>query len=134
MPLFWSKVPAALVILGLIIVSYLALGVMAGSLVLVFRTTGPFIAGVITASSLLGGVYYSTSVIPSWIGSLSSVVPLTYGLRAVRRALLENASWGVLIPDVAVLGLMSLGLAVLAAGALTLAMRHARRSGTLGHY
>ncbi len=134
MPLVWPRLPAATFILGLVVVSYLAFGVMAASLVLVFRTTGPFIAGIITGSSLLGGVYYSTSVIPSWIGSLSAVIPLTYGLRAIRRALLDDAAWGVLLPDVAILAAMSIGLTGLATVSLTWAMRYARRSGNLGHF
>ena len=39
----------------------------------------------LAASTLLGGVYYPTTVIPSWLASASEFVPLGYGLRALRQ-------------------------------------------------
>ena len=74
----WSAFPSFVLVLGLTALSYLAIGVVAGAVILVFRTSGPIIPGVVAATSLLGGVYYSTSVIPSWIQVLSQIVPLTY--------------------------------------------------------
>ena len=47
--------------------------------------------------SLLGGVYYSTSVIPEVVRPLASVVPLTYGLRALRRTLLSGEPLSICI-------------------------------------
>jgi ABC-type multidrug transport system permease subunit len=73
-------------------------------------------------------------VIPSWIRQLSDVVPLTYGLRALRRTLLEGLPFSAVMPDVVTL----LGFVVLlsAVGLLILseALHYARRSGTLAQY
>src|SRR6185295_1708273 len=87
----WSAAPSALLVLLLIVLSYLPFGIMAASLVLAFRTTGPFPSGLLAVSGLLGGVYYPTQVIPSWLQQVSVFVPLTYGLRALRRSLLDGA-------------------------------------------
>jgi len=134
MHIVWSGTPLALVAVLLIIACYLALGVVAAAAVLVFRTSGPFIPAVMTGTALLGGVYYSTSVIPSWIQSVSAVVPLTYGLRAVRRLLLDGAALDAVSSDLTVLGVFALALSLLAAATFTYAMRYAKRAGTLSHY
>lgn len=130
----WSGAPLALLVVGLIIFCYLAVGVFAGAAVLVFRTSGPIVPGVVTATALLGGVYYSTSVIPSWIQNVSTIIPLTYGLRAVRRLLLEGASFAAVRYDIAVLFAFTAGLLVVAAATFAWALRYAKRAGTLSHY
>ncbi len=134
MPFAWQRLPAAFGIITLIIVAYVSVGLIGAALVLAFRTAGPLLTGTLTISTLLGGVYYSTSVIPSWIQSLSAVVPLTYGLRALRRTLLSGASLEVVGRDIMVLALFATGLAVMASWAFAGALRYARRTGTLAQY
>lgn len=130
----WSAGLTALLVLGLIVLSYLPFGIVAAALVLAFRTTGPFPALVLTGSALLGGVYYPTSVIPSWLERLSAFVPLSYGLRALRRSLLDGASITASAGDLSVL---IAGTAVMMAASLMLfswALGFAKRSGTLAQY
>lgn len=124
----------AVLILALIVAAYFGIGLMAAAMVLAFRTTGPLPQVVLLLSGLLGGVYYPTSVIPSWIQSLSSVVPLTYGLRALRRVWLDGVAVGEVVPDVLVLGGMAAGLLTLGMGVFAIGMRYARRAGTLAQY
>ena len=124
----------ALLILALIVAAYFAIGLVAAAMVLAFRTTGPLPQAVLLLSGLLGGVYYPTSVIPSWIQSLSSLVPLTYGLRALRRVWLDGAGFREVLPDVVTLAGMAVILLALGVGAFMIGMRYARRAGTLAHY
>ena len=124
----------ALLILALIVAAYFAIGLMAAAMVLAFRTTGPLPQAVLLLSGLLGGVYYPTSVIPSWIQSLSSLVPLTYGLRALRRVWLDGAGVREVLPDVVTLAGMAVLLLAIGVGAFMIGMRYARRAGTLAHY
>ncbi|HEY9515437.1 MAG TPA: ABC transporter permease [Gemmatimonadaceae bacterium] len=132
--LAWGQGLVAIVIIALIVLAYLPFGLVAAALVLAFRTTGPFPSAVLILSGLLGGVYYPTTVIPSWIQRLSDVVPLTYGLRALRHTLLEGMPFSAVAGDVATL----LGFVVLltAVGLLALseALHYARRTGTLAQY
>lgn len=130
----WSALPLAVAILALITLAYVGVGLVAAALHLVFRTSGPLLTAAMTLSALLGGVYYSTTVVPSVIQPLAHVIPLTYGLRALRQALLHGATLGAVAGDLAVL----VGLTVLLFGggalALGAGLRHARRAGTLSQY
>jgi ABC-2 type transport system permease protein len=130
----WLHLPAALLILGLIVLAYLPVGLLGAAMILLFRTMGPLMPAVLIVSSLLGGVYYPTHVIPSWLAGVSAFVPLTYGLRALRRVLLDGASLREVGPDLGVLLFLSAVLFVLGSLALQYALRYARRAGTLGHY
>jgi ABC-2 type transport system permease protein len=130
----WSGVLPALMILGLIVLSYLPFGIFAASLVLAFRATGPFPGGIVTASALLGGVYYPTQVIPSWLLALSKFIPLTYGLRALRRSLLDGAPLSASTGDLAVVALATVVLMTLSLTAFLKALGYAKHTGTLTQY
>jgi ABC-2 type transport system permease protein len=124
----------AMTILVLILLSYLAFGLLTAALVVAFRTPSPLPKVVLVGSALLGGVYYPTEVIPSWIHSLSLIVPLTYGLRAMRQVLLDGQPFTAVLADASVLLLFSavtLGLGILI---FRQAFSYARRAGTLAQY
>ena len=130
----WQQLPVALLILVLIVLSYVCIGLTLSALFMVFRTTGPLPRIVLLMSSLLGGVYYPTHVIPSWLEHLSAVFPLTYGLRALRRVLLDGASVLDVGRDLATLLLFLVVLFAVGTWSFTNALRHARQKGTLGYY
>ncbi len=130
----WSMLPVVALIVALLIIAYGAIGLFAAALVLVFRTSGPLGTIVVAGSGLLGGVYYSTAVIPGWIQALSGIVPLTYGLRATRILLLAGAPLADALPDLFSLAAMGLVTLVLGSLAFGFALRHARKAGTLSQY
>lgn len=125
--------PGAAVLL-LIVLAHLPIGLIGAAMVLAFRTAGPLPKGIMLISGLLGGVYYPTHVIPSWLQFISALLPLSYGLRALRRVVLEGASLTAVAPDLlallaATIILFAIGTAVVAA-----ALRYARQHGTLSQY
>jgi len=130
----WTSLPPALGILVLTILAYLPLGIFAASLVLAFRTTGPIPTGILTISALMGGVYYPTTVIPSWLERVSTFVPLAYGLRALRRTLLDGAPLATSARDLTVLVVSTVVLFGASLVAFSYALRHAKRAGTLAQY
>lgn len=133
--LIWPRMPLALVILSLIVVAYLGFGLMAAALVLAFRTPGPIPTGIVWISTFFGGVYYPTNSIPDWLQGVTNFVPLGYGLRPLRRVLLEPVlATGVLSQDLVPLSLMAGASFVVGVVALTSALRYARHSGTLAQY
>jgi ABC-2 type transport system permease protein len=129
-----EKLPLALLVLFVVVLAHYAIGLIGGAMVLAFRTAGPLSRLVLVASSLLGGVYYPTHVIPSWLQSVSAVLPLSYGLRALRRVLLQGASLGTVSGDLLVLLGETAVLLALGIGLMSLAFRFARRQGTLAQY
>lgn len=132
--LAWSGVPLAALIFLLLLVAHFPVGLMAAAMILAFRTAGPLVQGVLLASSLLGGVYYSVSVIPDVVRPLAALLPLTYGLRAFRQTLLAGEPLSVVLPDLAILAAFAVGLMALGVFFFRLALNHARRTGTLAQY
>jgi ABC-2 type transport system permease protein len=130
----WSSALPAALLLALIVLSYLPFGILAASLVLAFRTTGPFPTAILTVSALFGGVYYPTQVIPSWLEQVSIVVPLKYGLRALRRCLLDGASLTASAFDISILSVGTIIMMAISLVVFTWALRYAKRTGTLAQY
>ncbi|MCA2991425.1 ABC transporter permease [Gemmatimonas sp.] len=130
----WSHVVPGLVVLGLTVLAYFGIGLLAAAMVVAFRTSGPLLGGIMSVSSLLGGVYFPTHVIPSWVARVSEVIPLTYGLRATRRLWLGGAPLATVAADVAVLSGMAVVLCAAGTWALRSTLRDARRRGSLGQY
>jgi len=130
----WTHGLAAVGVLALIVLAYLPLGVLAAALVMAFRTTGPFPSAVIGISVLMGGVYYPTTVIPSWLERVSVFVPLTYGLRSLRRALLDGAPLAASARDLATLAGFAVVLSIVSLAAFSAALKYAKHAGTLAQY
>lgn len=129
-----TALPVVGVIMLLMVGAYASIGLVAAALVLIFRTSGPLITAVVAGSSLLGGVYYSTTAIPGWLQSLSAIVPLTYALRATRRLLLAGAPLESVAADVGTLALIAAVGLTLGSVIFAAALRHARRAGTLSQH
>lgn len=130
----WRAAPAGLAVVVLTMLSYVGLGFVFSSLVLLFRTAGPLPAVVLTASMFLGGVYYPTSVIPSWIRDLTAFLPLTYGLRALRRIVLRGEPISSVAADIVMLAMMTLVSLATGVALFYFSLQHARRNGNLSSY
>ncbi|HEV2131434.1 MAG TPA: ABC transporter permease [Longimicrobiaceae bacterium] len=130
----WDSVLGAVGILFLIVLSYLPFGLLTAAMVLAFRTSGPLPRLVLLLSGLLGGVYYPTTVIPSWLQYVSDAIPLTYGLRALRQVFLEGIPLAAVATDVAILAAFTAVLLAVGVWAFSAALRYARRTGTLAQY
>ncbi len=129
-----ARLPEVALIVALLAVAHFGIALIATGLMVAFRTTLSIPQVVIAASGFLGGVYWPTSVIPSWVYTVSEFVPLTYGLRALRQAVLEGRTLAQVSDDVLTLAafagcLMSLGIL-----AISWSLAYARRRGTLSQY
>ena len=130
----WARLPAAVAVLGLLTLAYLPFGLLMCAAQVAFRTSGPVMNLVLLGSTLLGGVYYPVSVIPSWLRVLADVVPLGHGLRAFRRVLLEGEPLLATWPELRWLGACIVVLGALGIAAVAAAFRYARRTGGLSQY
>ncbi len=129
-----GRLGAALVILVLLVAVHFAFGLLAAACVIAFRTAASIPKAVLFVSGLLGGVYYPTHVIPSWLQSASALLPLTYGLRALRRVLLQGQSLASVASDVGMLAAFGVLLTLIGTVAMAAALRYARSRGTLAQY
>lgn len=130
----WSNALPAMLIALLIVLATVPFGIMAAAMVLAFRTPGPLPSAVLFLFGALGGVYYPTQVIPGWIERVSDWVPLTYGLRALRRVFIRGESLAAVRGDLWILLAFTAVLFLLAWLSFSLAFRYARRAGTLTQY
>ncbi|GAB4529330.1 MAG: ABC transporter permease [Anaerolineae bacterium] len=113
-------------------ISFIGFGIMAAVLPLLFPERGAQMTNVVQALLLLiSGVYYPISVLPGWMQVIARASPATYALEAMRAAMLDNASWARLAPDLALL--MAMGLVTIPAGVwvFSRAEHYAKRTGKL---
>jgi ABC-2 type transport system permease protein len=130
---FHGLIPLMLIVF-LLVLAYGSVGLIGAALLLRYRTTGPLLNGVLTASALLGGVYYPTFVIPSWLQQVSKAMPLSYGLRAARQVALLGQPLHLVSHDVIILALCVTALLPIGILSVAVSLHSARKSGTLGHY
>jgi ABC-2 type transport system permease protein len=120
----------AFVVLGSF--SFVGIGMMAAILPLLYVERGAQMTFVIQSVILLvSGVYYSVDILPAWMQVASWLSPATYVLDAVRKGLIDGASFGALIADAWPLVVM--GIVLIPAGLWLFgkAERYAKRTGKL---
>jgi ABC-2 type transport system permease protein len=128
------NVAGVLAVGALTVLCFLSVGVLSASFILVYKTGNPFSWVLGTVSGLLGGVVFPVSLLPPWIRWVSSLLPVTYALDGMRRSLLASASFAEVLPDVAALAIFDAVLLPLSLAAFRLAVRKAKKDGTLSHF
>jgi ABC-2 type transport system permease protein len=126
-------VAPALLVFVTLVAAHVPIGLLCVASVLAFRNPTPLPKLVLAGSALLGGMLYPADVAPSWLQNVSSVLPTTYGLRALRDTLLDGASLTAVAPDFLTLCLFVAVLMPLGILALNVALRYARVSGSLAY-
>jgi len=130
----WEGLLPFAIILGLTVPAFCGIGIIVASAIIYLKKGEPINAALISASALLGGVFYPVEALPSWLISFSALLPITYALSGIRKALLLGASLGDLLPEIRVLLLFVVALVPLGLLVFRWALRGARRDGTLVQY
>ena len=125
---------SAVVILVLTIAAFNGIGILAASFIMVLKRGDPINWVINSLSLLLGGVYYPVQILPAWLQAISKLIPLTYSLNGLRKALLVGAPLASLRQEVLVLLLFSLLLLPASLAAFRFALKRARTDGSLTHY
>lgn len=125
----------ALVAAALGCAAFSALGLMSAAFVLAFKRGDP-VGGVLNMASLiLAGAYFPRELLPDGAQAAAALLPHTHFLHALRTSLIDGEGFGTPAFD-ASLASLALSAAVFAAAAVgtwTVAMRYARRAGTLAN-
>jgi ABC-2 type transport system permease protein len=129
-----ANVAAAAVVQILTILVFSGIGILSASFTMVFKQGDPinFLFG--SVSTLLGGVLYPITVLPAWLQPASYLLPLTYSLSAMRRAILLGDPLAALMPDLLPLVLFAAVLLPLSFVAFGYAVRRAKIEGSLTQY
>lgn len=125
---------AALLFLGLTVIAFSSLGILASSFILVMKRGNPVNWVFTSLSRLLGGVYYPVMILPTWLQKAAYFIPLTYSLEGMRLSLLMGKGIGDLQKELAALFIFTVSALVLGVVSARFAIWRARRDGTLGQY
>jgi ABC-2 type transport system permease protein len=126
--------PGILAVGALTVLCFLSVGILSASFILVYKTGNPFAWIFGTVSGLFGGVVFPVSLLPPWLRWISQLLPVTYALNGMRKSLLASASWSEILPDAAALAIFAAVLLPSSLLAFRLALRKAKKDGTLSHF
>jgi ABC-2 type transport system permease protein len=126
--------PAFLLVLILTAVCFVSLGMLSASFLLVYKLGNPVSWLFGSVSGLLGGMLFPVAVLPPWLRGLSFFLPITHALEGLRLSLLASTSFARVLPSIAALAVFSAVLLPLGFWTFRLAIRKAKRDGTLTHY
>ena len=126
--------PGAAAVFALTALCFLSVGILSASFLLVYKMGNPLSWIFGSVSGLLGGIVFPVAILPSGIRWLSYLLPVTYSLDGMRKSLLASAGFGSILPDIGALAAFNAVLLPLSLVAFRLAVRKAKRDGTLTHY
>ncbi len=114
-----------------LVVFFGAVGIAVAGFTIVFKQTGSMIGVVLYGLSLLGGVYFPIEILPEPLRLLAAAVPLNWGLRILRTALLDGEAQPLLLVPLVAAAVLSVPVAHVVFNA---ALGRARRDGSLNQY
>jgi ABC-2 type transport system permease protein len=125
---------AASIVLILTIICFSSLGIISASFIMIYKQGDPINWALNTGSSLLGGVFYPITILPDWLQNLSYILPITYSLNAMRRALLQGVPLADLAPDIFALVLFSIVMLPISILVFKYAIMKVKLDGSLSQY
>lgn len=132
--LHMSGLLPALIIFVLMVAASVGIGVMSAAFVMYFKKGDVLVTLISSASALLGGVFFPTGALPDLARPFSRLLPISYTTDGVRRALLTGEGISDLLPEIQVLSLFAAVLLPVGLLIFRMALRGARRDGTLVQY
>ncbi len=131
---FVGNAVAAIVVTALTIPSVYGLGMAFAALVLRFKEPNALVYFVRGLFLVFSGITFPLSVLPAWMRYVADLLPLTYTIDGLRRALLSSASLGELRSQLTFLLWSGIVLAVAGYVSFRTVDRHVQRVGSIGHF
>jgi len=125
---------ALVIIIPMSMIAAIGWGLMSASTFTLINAKGgsnPVLWFLTTFTPLLSGVYYTPEILPNWVEPLGLILPHTYVIKGLRKALLSGASLADLTPEIT--GLAALSLIILPLGYMIFrwSIDKGRRDGTI---
>jgi ABC-2 type transport system permease protein len=128
------NVVATILVLVFSILSFIAFGVLSAAAIVWLKRGDPFTWILGGLGSMLGGAYFPTQLLPSWLQKISFLIPITYSLEALRLTMLKGFSAVQVARPLLTLGLMATFLLPISLAIFAAMVRKGRKEGTLAHY
>jgi ABC-2 type transport system permease protein len=108
-----------------------ALGMIAGSVVLVVKRGEVILGALITGMALVSGAFFPIEVLPSWLQPLGDIVPTRFAYEGLRAALFRGSGWEDDVLALLAFASVCIPAAVWVGGR---ALEYTRRRGSLSQY
>ena len=127
-----ANILGAVVILLLTITSYSVFGLLSSSIIMVLKRGDPINLAFSAASSLIAGAYFPVELLPNWLGAIAKILPMTYAYQGLRLTVLAGEGLMSVANEVLILACFSLVGMPIAIAAAQMAIRKAKKDGSLG--
>jgi ABC-2 type transport system permease protein len=124
----------ALLIAALATLCLTEIGTLSAAFLMVVKNGDPLVAAYGALMFIGGGAIFPVTLLPHPVQLVSALLPLTYALRGIRMALSTGASMSALAPDIWPLLVFAVVLLPVSNFALRLALRQAKKQGSLAQY
>ena len=128
------NMPAATLAMILTIMSLSGIGLMSAGIIIMTKVGDPITWAFTTLTGLFSGVLFPIDYLPNYLKMISALLPTTYALDALRLALINNAKMSDILPQLLLLGMISLITLPLGFIVVRIGFNQARKSGSLAHY
>lgn len=113
---------------------FAAFGILSASFIVVLKKGDPLGWVIMTLNFVFGGAFFPLARMPDWMRSVAAFVPATYALGALRSAIIDGAGIATLARPLLILGAIALVLLPLSLRIFGIAVRKAKRDGSLVLY
>ncbi len=118
----------------LTLLSSAGLGILSASFILYFKRGDPINFFLSALTTFFGNVFFPAKLLPASFQWVSGLLPITWSLEIVRGSLLQGKTFADLRHDVVNLAILTLILLPLGLFFSRIAIRKAKREGSLGQY
>jgi ABC-2 type transport system permease protein len=127
--------PLALVVgIGLTLLSSAGIGMLSASFILYFKRGDPVNFLLSMGTTFFGNVIFPSKLLPVSVQWISSWLPMSWSLKVVRGALLQGASFDAVSGELGRLAILTAVLVPLGLVSASIAIRRAKREGSLVQY
>jgi ABC-2 type transport system permease protein len=118
----------------LTLLSSAGLGILSASFILYFKRGNPINFFLSATTTFFGTVLFPSEQLPDWLQPISEILPVTWSLRIVRGALLQGRPFEQLQAELGRLALLTVILLPVGLLFARVAIRRAKREGSLVQY
>jgi ABC-2 type transport system permease protein len=123
---------ATLAAVFLTVVIYVGLGAVSAGFTILFKRGNPLDFVLSGLMVFFGGIYFPVELIPDYIRWISTLIPISHSLYAIRMALLNGYNIMQLLNTMAVLSGFALACIIVGIAALRISIVRAKINGSLG--
>ena len=119
---------------ALTLLPFIGLGLISASFIIVFKQGSPISMLMAMSTGLLSGVLYPVTVLPDWLKPLSSLLPVTHGLEAIRQVITQGAVFSDIADRLFYLIIFSVIFLLVGTYSIHKSLIFTKKEGTLLHY